>query len=172
MTKIRFASLSLLALGAFAVACDENDLLSPTTATSFTADLNGAKEKPNPVTTTATGTATFTVNAARTEITYSVKVRNFTPNPTVCHIHFGTEDVAGSVLVTLCGTGLPAGPITAETEVAQGIITKGSTSTVKGSSPVSIATLLRMLEAGDVYVNVHSTANPGGEIRGQTSAVP
>ena len=35
---------------------------------------------------------------------------------------------------------------------------------------MDMATALRIIEAGDAYVNVHTSKYPGGEIRGQVRA--
>ena len=66
-------------------------------------------------------------------------------NPTQAHIHDGARGVAGPVLI---GLGDPDSPIVHEdVEVDSEFISK--------------------LRAGDLYVNVHTMANMGGEIRGQ-----
>jgi hypothetical protein len=172
MTIPRLIGAAVLVLSLGAVACDDDDdPLTPQAPTSFTADLRGGNERPQAVTTDAFGTATFTVNAARTEIAYSVKVQNFTNNVTACHIHSGKGDASSAVLVTLCPAGV-TGPLTALTEIASGTIRPGVNSTTTGSSPISIATLIEMMAAGDVYVNVHSNANTTGEIRGTVTVVP
>ena len=167
----RLIGATLLVLSIGAVACDDDDdPTSPVLPSSFTTTLNGGNERPA-VVSGATGTATFTVNAARTEIAYSVRVQNFTNNVTACHIHSGNGNAVSAVLVTLCPAGV-TGPITALTEIASGTIQPGLTSTATGSSPVSIATLIAMMAAGDVYVNVHSNAFGSGEIRGTPTVVP
>ena len=66
----------------------------------FTASLKGANERPVPVDTNAAGLAKFTINAAGTEITYRLIVANI-DGVTQAHIHCGTPDVAGPVVVFL-----------------------------------------------------------------------
>jgi hypothetical protein len=169
--------MSFLALMATAgVACDDDDDdgVSPEIPDQFTATLTGGAERPNPVTTTATGTATFTVNAARTQITYTVRAANLATGGgqqiTACHIHAGSTSAAGPVIVTLCTPNQPG--VTAEAEIASGTIAEGTDASTKGSSPIGIDALLLLLVSGDAYVNVHTTANAGGEIRGQIQGVP
>jgi hypothetical protein len=64
---------------------------------------------------------------------------------TAAHIHLGKPGVAGAVLVPLCGP-----------------CTSGKT----GRSTLSKA-VLKALQTGKAYVNVHTAKNAAGEIRGQ-----
>lgn len=165
----RMTGVAVLALAGLAVGCDDDDdPVTPSNPTSFTATLAGANERPA-VTSTGTGTATFTVNS-NGSIAYTVRVNNLTSNVTTCHIHTGRTDISGGVLVTLC-SGQTTGPITTETTIATGTITEGPNTTTAGSTPTTLAGLRELMESGSVYVNVH-TANVGsGEIRGQIVAV-
>jgi hypothetical protein len=42
--------------------------------------------------------------------------------------------------------------------------------TAQGIAPGELAELIDAIRAGKAYANVHSTRNPGGEIRGQINA--
>ena len=61
------------------------------------------------------------------------------------HIHTGKPGVSGNIIVPLCGP-----------------CTSGKTGTYKISK-----TVVKWLESGNTYVNVHTAKNPAGEIRGQ-----
>lgn len=122
------------------------------TSTTFTATLSGAQEVP-PNASTATGSATVVLNDAQTMITVSVSFSGLTTNATGAHIHEGAPGVAGPIVFAL--TGVP------ET-------TSGS---VSGQTFSITPAQVDQLEAGNYYVNVHSSTFPGGEIRGQL-AVP
>lgn len=116
---------------------------------SFTAQLSGINEVP-PVTTTATGLATFVVNFATGVTTYTLDVTGLI-SPTAAHIHVGPAGVNGGVIHWLyhsTGVNAPA------TLPATGVIT------------LTHGQIELMLQEG-LYVNVHTPANPGGEIRGQ-----
>jgi hypothetical protein len=107
----------------------------------FGSHLTGDQETP-PVGTSAFGDATFTVNSNRT-ITYSVVATGLTG--TAAHIHTGAFGVGGSVLFSLAG-----GP------------TKWN-----GTTAALTKAQFATLQTDGLYVNVHTSANPNGEIRGQ-----
>lgn len=140
--------LGLLSVAAALVVagCDDDDETGPDPEV-YTATLIGANEVP-PVTTTATGTATFTV--VGNTINYVVTISNWpTDGRTVNNAHIHNPPGAGGTGTVLVGW--PAGSITA---------TGGSGSVT--ASDAQLATI----RAGGTYFNVHSTTNGGGEIRG------
>lgn len=115
----------------------------------FTAQLTGAQEVP-PVTTTAGGFGRVTLNAAQTEITVSIHYTTANGTVTMGHIH-GPANVGANapVIFNLSPTtGVNAGSVI------------GTTFAV---TPAQVTELRN----GRLYFNVHSTANTGGEIRGQ-----
>lgn len=114
----------------------------------FDAMLSGAQQVPA-ITTMANGVATFTLNSMLNEITYSVVTDGLSGPITMAHIHGGAIGVSGGVLVDL----------------SAGINGNQITGTITGAA-ITDALINAMLK-GETYVNVHTTANPGGEIRGQ-----
>ena len=163
-SKLFALSAALLALG---TSCDTTDTTDPT-AQTFTASLSGANERPNPVTTPATGSATFTLSADGNTLTWNVTTTGAN-NVIASHIHVGGTQVAGPIVL-----GLFAG--TAATNPAiTGSITRAAFASPLG---ISYDALISLMRSGDTYVNVHTDngvapANtgpgdfPGGEIRGQ-----
>lgn len=132
-------------------------------ALEFRAELTGAQEVP-PVTTTASGEVHLTVNAARTQIAYTLEVRGGTRMLAAAgaHLHCGPQGQNGPVVMFLAGE--LAGGLDGSFEV------KGTLTQANITNPACGATLVDLVQAiqqGRVYANVHSTANPGGEIRGQ-----
>jgi CHRD domain len=105
--------------------------------------LSGANEVP-PVTTAASGTGTITV-AADGSVSGSVKVTGVAA--TMAHIHMGAAGKNGPVLIPLTQTapGEWSVPVGAKLDTEQ----------------------MKSYKAGELYVNVHSEANKGGEIRAQ-----
>jgi hypothetical protein len=114
----------------------------------FTAKMNGSQETP-PVTTTATGTGAFVLNAAGTALSYTITVSGLTIN--AGHFHNGAAGVAAGVVKSLTFVNNTASGVWSSTDATQ---------------PLTDSLLSELLR-GRLYVNVHTTANPGGEIRGQ-----
>jgi hypothetical protein len=106
---------------------------------TYQSSLNGANELPTPVTTTATAEASLVLDTATNELTFKILTQNITP--TAMHIHTGTVTQTGNVAFDLGLTG--SGVVTLTNEQAH------------------------LMAAGGYYINVHTAANPAGEIRGQ-----
>jgi hypothetical protein len=103
--------------------------------------LSGADEAP-PVTTAASGTGVFVINADQT-VSGSVTTTGIAS--TVAHIHVGPPGKVGPAIIPLVRSGENgwAVPPGAKLTDAQ----------------------MNSYKAGELYVNVHSKANPVGEIR-------
>lgn len=116
-----------------------------------TAKLTGAQEVP-PVATTATGTAAIRLNETRTALTYDITVNGLSGPITLAHFHRGAVGVAGPVVKTITAsfTGSTATGVWRDTD----------------AEPLTPA-LVAEIMAGNIYVNVHTALNGGGEIRGQ-----
>lgn len=107
--------------------------------------LQGSQEVP-PVSTTASGSGIITINPDRS-VGGSITTSGI--NATAAHIHVGAAGTNGPVIVPLTKTSdnvwsVPAGAKLTEAQYASHV-------------------------ARNLYVNVHSAAHPGGEIRGQIS---
>ena len=105
--------------------------------------LSGGNEVP-PVTTSASGTGTVTINPDHT-VSASITVSGMTA--TASHIHEAAAGANGPVIVPFTKTGdntfaAPPGAKLTDSQYAS-------------------------YKAGNLYVNVHSAKNPGGEIRAQ-----
>ncbi|HUC73196.1 MAG TPA: CHRD domain-containing protein [Stellaceae bacterium] len=116
----------------------------------FKAALNGASEVP-PTTSTGTGTATATLDTATRKLTWDVAYSGLSGAALAAHIH-GPAAAGENAAVVVPFTGKLASPI------------KGS----KTLTPAEVTDL----EAGKYYVNIHTAANKGGEIRGQLTPAP
>lgn len=114
--------------------------------------LAGANEVPA-VTTDATGDATFTLTGSSLSFTLNVADID---NVTAAHIHRGAEGENGGIMV-----GLYNGPTTGA----------GVTGTLAQGTVEIDDSVAAHMRAGTAYVNVHTTANPGGEIRDQIALV-
>ncbi len=111
------------------------------------ATLTAAKEVP-PKASQGTGDATVTLDTATRSIVYTVTFTGLTGPATMAHFH--GPAVAGAN----AGVQVPLGT--------------NPTSPIKGTIVLTESQVADLL-AGTWYVNVHTTANPGGEIRGQVS---
>lgn len=123
----------------------------------FTVNLTAANEVPTPKTTTATGVADVVVYSDRVD--FQITGANIN-GVTMAHIHNGPVGVAGPIFVTLFAPAAATGAI-------NGVIVSGSLNSTNLPSGVTLAALKALLASGNAYVNVHTTANPSGEIRGQ-----
>src|SRR6266481_1679001 len=88
-----FATVALVG-----VACSDNTTAIPAGLKVYTATLNGANERPTPVTTTATGTAIVTVLGS--QVTWKVDIVTAIDSIILGHIHrHAADSVAGNVQV-------------------------------------------------------------------------
>ena len=97
---------------------------------------------------------------------------------TQAHIHFGKSRDSGGIMVFFCGTMTSPGPAGTPTCPAHtGTVTGTWTaSSVIGPAAQNIAAnnfdgLLAALNSNTAYANIHTTAYPAGEIRGQVHRV-
>ena len=116
--------------------------------------LNARQEVPRPKGATGRAAGRFTATAVKTGssavVTWRLTYSRLTGRAVAAHIHLGRRGVAGAVAVALCGP------------CRSGAAGKA---TVTGPA-------LAALESGRAYVNVHTSRNPAGEIRGQIPAIP
>ena len=168
--------LSIAVLGLLLASGCSSSSSTPSTTTSgnstirFTAALSPSQETP-PISgaeAAGSGTATIDLNITRDasnaitaqSMNFQVNMTGF-PSTTVvniAHIHTGATGVAGPILVS---TTVAAGEV---------VLTNGagsfSRTGVTGGLSASVAQSIIDNPAG-FYFNVHTTANPGGGMRGQ-----
>ena len=132
---------------------------------NWVAPLSGAEEVP-PVDTRARGVGYFQLNDAGDELRYKLIVANIT-NVLQSHIHIAPAGENGGVVAFLYPEGPPPQLIEGRSDgvLAEGVITAANlTGALAGQD---LSALLDAIRAGNAYVNVQTSANPGGEIRGQ-----
>jgi len=112
--------------------------------------LDGGQEVP-PVTTTATGSCTVTLNDSTNQVSASCTYSGLSSNANNAHIHTGALGVSGPPIVNLSFTAATSGTASVTND------------------PLSPAEVTAMKD-GDTYINIHSVNHGGGEIRGQVVA--
>jgi len=171
--KSRFALALLMVLGlaatSVAVAATRGDghHNGRNGAQQFTAHLTGYNETPS-LNSPAHGDLTLTIGS--NSLTWSLTYAGFVSQPLVAHVHVGQPGTAGDVAFFFCGGTKPAcpssasGPVTITgTTVAADIVGP----TTQGFAVGDLTSIVKAIQAGATYANMHTTAWPKGEIRGQ-----
>ena len=114
---------------------------------AYTGILDAEQEVPSN-SSEATGLATFNLSKNAAEVNYFVVVDGLTGPIQMAHLHNAPAGENGGVVVNL-GDGI------------DGNVISGS------FDPTAFDGLLEDMNAGNIYINVHTEENPGGEIRGQ-----
>lgn len=115
--------------------------------TKLMASLTGGEEVP-PVETAATGTADITWNADSKELSWTIDFSGLSGPATAAHFHG------------------PAAP----GENAPPVVGIEDLESPSEGSVTLTDEQAALLTGGQLYVNIHTEANPGGEIRGQVMA--
>jgi hypothetical protein len=171
-TRFILAIATVLALGAssIAYAASRHDSKPVSgNAQVFTAHLDGYNEVPAD-NSPATGDLTLTLGNG--QLTWSLTYQGFAANnqPVVAHVHVGQPGVSGGVSFFFCGGTKPACPSS-----QNGPVTITGTTVpadVIGPTPQEFAagdlnSIIKAMEAGLTYANMHTPALGAGEIRGQ-----
>ena len=134
--------------------------------------LSGYEEVPA-VSTEGSGRFQARVHSGPDAIAYRLRYRDLESDVTQAHIHFGQRAVDGDISVFLCSN-LGNGPLGTQACPAAPATIKGTIGpenvigpTGQGIGAGEFDELLRAIDAGIAYVNVHSTGFPAGEIRAQ-----
>jgi hypothetical protein len=144
--------LAIAAIIALAVLAAGGAVWADQSGRPFTTTLTGAAEVPGPGDPDASGSASIALNQGLGTVCFDVSWADVDGTVFASHIHLGTADVAGPVVVTLF-TGSFGG-----TDSASGCVEDVDRDLIKA---------IRQ-DPSAYYVNVHSTPNfPGGAVRGQ-----
>ena len=146
-----FIMLLVLGLVSLGIAADK----------TFKATLTGGEVVPA-VKTAAKGEATVELGKGGSELKYKVTVSDI-EDVTAAHIHQGAKGKSGPPLALIDIKGKKQGKFSGA--LAEGTVTdKTLLGPLKGKS---VKDLVKEVEAGNTYVNIHTTKYPDGEIRGQ-----
>ena len=120
-----------------------------TTAMACMASLEGEQEVP-PVETEGTGSATMEFDPSSNELSWSIEFSGLSGNATAAHFHGPAAEGANAGVQVNIG------------EVS------GLASPMNGSAVLTTEQATYLLD-GELYINIHTEENSGGEIRGQVS---
>lgn len=122
-------------------------------STELAASLSGAAEKPNAVSTPGSGNVTATVDGNSLEVEGSFK--DLTSTTEGAHIHGPADD--NSTAPIFCNLSIPTGQ--------SGTISAGSGAGSCGDKDLTDEDV-ENFENGRMYVNIHTSLNKNGELRG------
>jgi len=164
MKRLSTCVLLTVALLAFAP-------LGQATPYTFVASLSGANESPA-VITPGTGFATILLDTTTQLMRVIVTFSGLTTGNTASHIHccIPIGGNAGVATTTPTFTGFPTGATSGTYDHVFDLTLASSYNpafvTANGGLAGAEAALIAGMLAGQSYLNIHTTQNPGGEIRG------
>jgi hypothetical protein len=141
------SAVTALALAGLALAAPQKDTYN------LTANLKARSEVPRPTAVPVGATGLFTGKVVELEndkakLSWRLTFAKLSGPAGAAHIHVGKPGKAGAVMVALCGP---------------------CRSGQRGTATLTHVQFAK-IEAGSTYVNVHTTKNAAGEIRGQVKA--
>lgn len=146
MFALRTSALGAMVVALALLSACSGDMASTSSAPmAFKANLGSVA----PVASPGTGSATISYNQASKELTWTLTWSPLSGPATMAHFHGPAASGANA------GVALP-------------IAAAGMTSPVSGKATLTDAQAADLL-AGRWYVNIHTAANPGGEIRGHVT---
>ena len=137
--------------------------------------MTGYQETPAAVNSPGSGEFFIHIHLDRTALDYELRYRGLT-GVTQAHIHFGPPGLTGGIVLFLCSNlAPPAGvPVPQTCPTSEGILTGTLTAanvvaqTAQGitAGDAGFAAILKAIQDGSTYANVHTAGCPSGEIRG------
>jgi hypothetical protein len=162
----RLSTCVLLTVALLAVAP-----LGQATPYTFVASLAGANESP-PVVSPGIGSATVVIDTTTNLMLVIISFSGLTTGNTASHIHccVPVGGNAGVATTTPTFTGFPTGTTSGSYNHIFDLTLASSYNpafvTLNGGVAGAEAALIAGMLAGQSYLNIHTTQNPGGEIRG------
>jgi len=132
------------------------------------ASLSGDQVVPNSVITDASGRSTVVISNKR--ITFINQFRNL-DNIQMAHLHLGAAGSNGPVIASLIDSKFDLSSSRVQRRLTKALVGRLTAEDLVGpmaGQPLNV--LADALKAGNVYVDIHTTENPGGELRGQLEA--
>lgn len=131
-------------------------------------DLSGLQENPANAS-PATGLATLLLDTDTGDFTLDYSFANLIGTVTVAHFHQAPMGSNGGVVYWLAS---PGAPNNLATTLMSPSMPVGVTAASASGSGILSPALVGQALAGNLYINIHTTAFAGGEIRGQVVPTP
>jgi CHRD domain/PEP-CTERM motif len=157
--KLMSAGIALGAMLVFGIPA-RADFLSTTV-------LTGGQETP-PNMSTAAGGGSVMYNTGANDLSFLLSFDGIASGATMAHIHFGLPGVAGPVIFSLIDYANGSQPTH---DVITGTLSAADFIPDAADGLNTFQDAVNAIAVGEAYMNVHSNADPAGEIRGQLSAM-
>ncbi len=142
-------------------------MLANAATVTYAFNLNGAQEVP-PSATAASGSAQITINDVAGTISFVSATFSFSSDLVAAHLHKAPPGIDGPVVYDLLSAIDAIGPVTVGAISIPGSLVFAGT-----SKPIDIALAVAINASPFLYyMNIHTTAFPGGEVRGQLASSP
>jgi hypothetical protein len=163
MRRVLFTAIAvLIGVGLAGTAQAQSNIIR------FTATLAGANETPAPgVLTGAFANATVTLDLSTQTVSWNIDVFNLPTGANNAHFHVGGPGLGGPTVVNIP---FPAN-ISNDFNLS-GSATAANLNVRADQGIRSWEDFIQSLLGGQTYLNIHTTTNAGGEIRGQVIRVP
>ena len=170
LTVVRYLSPVVAMMGALMLPISA----SHANIIEYSANLTGPGESP-PNNSPGTGFATVTTDDVANTLSVDVSFSGLTAGTTASHIHSPTASpgIGTAIVATTTPTflnfplGVTSGTYSNTLDLTMTSSYNPAFVTANGGTTASAeAALLAGLAAGEAYLNIHTTAFPGGEIRG------
>jgi hypothetical protein len=170
MKRIWLIPMSMIALSVLSASCSDDNPTAPANdnLVQFTATLSPANEVPSITNSESVGSGSANIDFFLTRdsagaitggtVNFTVNAAGFpsTTSITAAHIHTGAAGVSGPVLVS---ANVAAGEVP---------LAGGAATFYRGGLAISAANAQAIINnPAGFYFNVHTSANPGGVMRGQ-----
>jgi CHRD domain len=155
--KLSAASALALTAGAMGASLVLSTAAADDGGRPIVVKMTGAEEVP-PNTLGSTGQASFTVNPGQMEVCYELAVQGIATTVTAAHIHRGAAGANGPALIHL------AAPVSGSSKGCTKVLNPSANPQV----PIGRDLAKELIQYPErFYVNVHSQARPGGQVRAQ-----
>ena len=132
----------------------------------FTSTLSGGNEAPALILTGAFATATVELNTNTQTVSWVIDIFNLPSGITNAHFHVGGPGIAGPTVVNIPFTANQSNDFRLSGSAGEAQLNVRADQGIR-----SWEDFMQALTGGQLYLNIHTAVNGGGEIRGQVIRV-